>query len=363
MAPRRVQRAGSQVTRNTENSLKKQLRETAVLQGDSPRKGATGSTTTNDSSSDNEFAELRDQIRQQKQELKRLRMENKRRALQELIDYEKRIKKTEVQQFRGQNQYKHTRPWNTTRNRTPAYARAHARIETASTPAHVSEYMGKNMQEYQTFIARMETHFERNRYYFTNDTTKVVEGTAHLCATFIRLWRQHEEEVADKPTWEDFRKFLLRQLNDPVNLRRDASQRYHDARQQDRKTMREFAAYLNQWEVQLPEAYTENQRKDHLRTRVKQDLRHEALKYPNEPETYEGYIAHLQTIEDSIPGRRKEISQAKNRRSQHSLAMRHRTTTQATRKDNNLPVNGAQTKPWRGNNRAFRGNSNRSQRS
>ncbi|KAA8646695.1 uncharacterized protein ATNIH1004_005370 [Aspergillus tanneri] len=291
MAPRRVQRAGSQVTRNTENSVnpvsentasiqaqpdasmnpgpaEETVEETAVLQGDSPRKGATGSTTTNDSSSDNEFAELRDQIRQQKQELKRLRMENKRRALQELIDYEKRIQE----------------------NRT--YARAHARIETASTPAHVSEYMGKNMQEYQTFIARMETHFERNRYYFTNDTTKVVEGTAHLCATFIRLWRQHEEEVADKPTWEDFRKFLLRQLNDPVNLRRDASQRYHDARQQDHQNVREFAAYLNQWEVQLPEAYTENQRKDHLRTRVKQDLRHEALKYPNEPETYEGYIAH-----------------------------------------------------------------------
>ncbi|KAA8646736.1 uncharacterized protein ATNIH1004_005411 [Aspergillus tanneri] len=100
MAPRRVQRAGSQATRNTENSVnpvsentasiqaqpdasmnpgpaEETVEETAVLQGDSPRKGATGSTTTNDSSSDNEFAELRDQIRQQKQELKRLRMENK----------------------------------------------------------------------------------------------------------------------------------------------------------------------------------------------------------------------------------------------------------------------------------------------
>ncbi|KAA8642489.1 retrotransposon-like protein 1 [Aspergillus tanneri] len=302
MAPRRVQRAGSQVTRNTENSVnpvsentasiqaqpdasmnpgpaEETVEETAVLQGDSPRKGATGSTTTNDSSSDNEFAELRDQIRQQKQELKRLRMENKRRALQELIDYEKRIQENRSATIsRPESNIStpdHGIPQETAPQPMPEPTHA---LKPPAPPAHVSEYMGKNMQEYR-HLSHAWNHFERNRYYFTNDTTKVVEGTAHLCATFIRLWRQHEEEVADKPTWEDFRKFLLRQLNDPVNLRRDASQRYHDARQQDHQNVREFAAYLNQWEVQLPEAYTENQRKDHLRTRVKQDLRHEALKY------------------------------------------------------------------------------------
>ncbi|KAA8641308.1 uncharacterized protein ATNIH1004_002048 [Aspergillus tanneri] len=260
MAPRRVQRAGSQVTRNTENSVnpvsentasiqaqpdasmnpgpaEETVEETAVLQGDSPRKGATGSTTTNDSSSDNEFAELRTRYANKSRNSRDYAWKIKRRALQELIDYEKRIQEN-----------RKTAP-------QPMPEPTHA-LKPPAPPAHVSEYMGKNMQEYQTFIARMETHFERNRYYFTNDTTKVVEGTAHLCATFIRLWRQHEEEVADKPTWEDFRKFLLRQLNDPVNLRRDASQRYHDARQQDHQNVREFAAYLNQWEVQ-PQKHTQ----------------------------------------------------------------------------------------------------------
>ncbi|KAA8646612.1 uncharacterized protein ATNIH1004_008045 [Aspergillus tanneri] len=85
------------------------------------------------------------------------------------------------------------------------------------------------------------------------------------------------------------------------------------------------------------------------------------LNTTNEPETYEGYIAHLQTIEDSIPGRRKEISQAKNRRSQHSLAMRHRTTTPGNTERQQPSSQRGPDKPWRGNNRAFRGNSNRSQ--
>ncbi|KAA8646613.1 uncharacterized protein ATNIH1004_008046 [Aspergillus tanneri] len=190
MAPRRVQRAGSQVTRNTENSVnpvsentasiqaqpdasmnpgpaEETVEETAVLQGDSPRKG-----------------------------------------LLELIDYEKRIQENRSATIsRPESNIStpdHGIPQETAPQPMPEPTHA---LKPPAPPAHVSEYMGKNMQEYQTFIARMETHFERNRYYFTNDTTKVVEGTAHLCATFIRLWRQHEEEVADKPTWEDFRNF------------------------------------------------------------------------------------------------------------------------------------------------------------
>ena len=43
---------------------------------------------------------------------------------------------------------------------------------------------------------------------------------------------------------------------------------------------------------------------DTIWAKVVIQVRREAQKYPHEPDGYEDYVSHLQTIEDSLPGRK-----------------------------------------------------------
>ena len=187
-----------------------------------------------------------------------------------------------------------------------------------------SRYKGKNMREFTTFTTRLENHFRRYAEYFTSDKRKVAEGVSELSDPLLLKWAQHEKDEGEAAiTWQGFYEFLLRLINDPINLRREASQNYTDARQKVEQSVRDFAAYMAQWEVQLQEPYTENQRKEHLRTRVLTEIRREALKYKEEPESYEAFVAHLQTVENSLPTRMAAIRDP--RRDSNRRSTRHDT--------------------------------------
>jgi hypothetical protein len=102
-----------------------------------------------------------------------------------------------------------------------------------------------------------------------------------------------------------------------VNLLREAFQKYSDTKQTPEQSVRDFATYLAQWEAQLLEPYTERQRKEYLRTRVLPEVRREVLKYKEEPDSYEGFMAHLQTVEDSLPHRHAAIRAGQSRKPSH----------------------------------------------
>ena len=51
-----------------------------------------------------------------------------------------------------------------------------------------------------------------------------------------------------------------------------------------------------QWEAQLQEPYTENQCKEHLKKK-RPEIRREALKYKEQPKSYDAFNIHLQTGE------------------------------------------------------------------
>jgi hypothetical protein len=179
------------------------------------------------------------------------------------------------------------------------------------------KYRGKNMREFTTFMTRMEIHFRRYSYYFTTEERKVAEGAAWLSDALVLKWAQHEKERGEPISWQEFYEFLLYLINDPVNLLREAYQKYSDAKQTPEQSVRDFATYLAQWEAQLPEPYTERQRKEYLRTRVLPEVRKEVLKYKEEPDSYEGFVAHLQTVEDSLPHRRATIRAGQSRKPSH----------------------------------------------
>jgi hypothetical protein len=127
----------------------------------------------------------------------------------------------------------------------------------------------------------------------------------------LRKWMQHKKDIGeDNLTWKGFNDFLLSLINDPVNLAREAMKRYMNAKQKTHQSVRDFAAYIKDWE-QYMEPYTETQRKEHLRAKVLEEVRVESLKYSKEPETYDAYVTHLQSVEDSIPTRRTAIKLGK----------------------------------------------------
>jgi hypothetical protein len=57
---------------------------------------------------------------------------------------------------------------------------------------------------------------------------------------------------------------------------------------------------MQQWANQLPYQYTDEQRKDHLWSKVLKVVQDEALKYTGKPAMYDAFISHLQKIKDTI---------------------------------------------------------------
>jgi len=161
------------------------------------------------------------------------------------------------------------------------------------------------MHEYDVFIMRMENHFKRHAWYFAdNDVEQVSAAVTELTNINLRLWGNHSKNLPeDRTTWEELKVFLMRLTRDPEELQRDALQRYNDAKQLQRQSVREFDLYLQQWESRLPYTYSEQQRKDHLRSKVLLAIRREAIKYQEEPASYEDFIQHLSAIEHKLPCR------------------------------------------------------------
>lgn len=169
------------------------------------------------------------------------------------------------------------------------------------------KYAGNSLREYTVFMARLDNHFERYASAYNDDRQKIADAVAELNDDMLRKWFQHKKDIGDDHlTWTSFCEFQLSLINDPVNLARDAMRKYMTATQKFDQSVRDFAAYLKEWE-QLLEPYSEEQRKEHLRAKVLYEVRAESLKYSKEPESYDAYVAHLQTVEDSIPTRRATL--------------------------------------------------------
>ena len=107
-------------------------------------------------------------------------------------------------------------------------------------------------------MARLENHFDQYATYYTLDKQKIAESVSELGDETLRKWIQHKKDVGeDNLTWQGFNDFLLSLINDPVILAREAMKRYMNAKQKTYQSVRDFAAYLKDWEQHL-DPYTEN---------------------------------------------------------------------------------------------------------
>jgi hypothetical protein len=74
-------------------------------------------------------------------------------------------------------------------------------------------YEGRNIAEYDAFVARMEWHFRQHAPYFNNgeDLRKVATAAGKMNDKNMRLWNEHAHELADERiTWKELQDFLMR---------------------------------------------------------------------------------------------------------------------------------------------------------
>lgn len=158
-------------------------------------------------------------------------------------------------------------------------------------------YQGRSMSELRVFDARLRNQFALHEGYFTNEKRKVGEAVRYLSGTLLLQWDQ--AEIPEPRTFNDFYNFLLHQITDPKKLAQEAGILYRTARQRHGQSAREFSTYLKGWEAQLPEQFSESQRREQFRACIRPELRLKLDAFPDTSTTYEGFVSYVQHVEDN----------------------------------------------------------------
>ena len=241
-------------------------------------------------------------------------------ALQHLRELEE-----EVAQLEGRGQ----RPPPAEANLPPARNLA-TRTQSAASPpdfAHArrtlkpkdpAEYKGKTIKEHREFIRSCEIAFRLLPQEFYTDRDKVIWSMQYLGGDPRELWYAHFERTfearGEMPTWEYFKQYLLDLLSDPINRSLEAATAHSHAMQRKDQTVRSFATYLDVLEDQLT-AYTEEQRVQHLFTKLRPELQRAITNYHQIPATREDLIALASTLERNL--RRAPTAHEQPSRSAH----------------------------------------------
>ncbi|KAK9240599.1 hypothetical protein V1525DRAFT_385258 [Lipomyces kononenkoae] len=229
-------------------------------------------------------------------------------------------------------------------------------------------FEGKSVQEKRTFDVRLRVHFQANDWYYTgpdSDRRKILTAITAFGDSMLNKWDTLTagDNAIDTMTWEDFDKFVLRTIRAPNLVQDDANQSYMNARQREHQTVTEFNVVLRNWERSLPEAYTDNQRKSHLRAKVLEPIQTELRRMEHEPDTYEDFVAHLQKIEDGLAVRQQALRKARKDKAQRD--MRDASTSSSRTNDSNWSHGSTWSNNSRSNNSRsrYRGRENGQDRS
>lgn len=174
----------------------------------------------------------------------------------------------------------------------------------------IAPFKGCTTSELNTFVDRLNSHFEEYPDWFAYSPNKVTCAVHYLSEQRHEQWKTHVEGLETIPPWSDFVKFCLRMIHeDPENIDRDfeASSLCENMRQKHTQSVRDFATELEYQHQQLLVPYDNAQRKDRLRGAVLVAILIEADKYPDEPEDYAAFIEYLHNVERHIPTRRKAL--------------------------------------------------------
>lgn len=183
----------------------------------------------------------------------------------------------------------------------------HQNIKLPPNAVNISPFQATNLKEYESFINKLENYFLQFDYFFSlSDKNKVTSAAAHLSTELMNRWMRENKHLRIARTWDDFKQFCRRETSDPKVTQRDAAAAYHRAQQREHQNVSEFANYLDSLEDQLPERYTNDQRKMHLYAKLRPEVQRESQRSAREPESYADYISWLSHARTSV----KQIGRA-----------------------------------------------------
>ena len=106
-------------------------------------------------------------------------------------------------------------------------------------------FKGKTLKEAREFIHTLELVFALAPSAYSSDRNRVLYGVMFLASAPRETWG-HSHSVADLGdyTWEDFKKFVVDTVEDPVNRSLSTTVAYETAKQADNQTAQSFATEL-----------------------------------------------------------------------------------------------------------------------
>ncbi|KAL2037831.1 hypothetical protein N7G274_009305 [Stereocaulon virgatum] len=166
-------------------------------------------------------------------------------------------------------------------------------LRTARTlrPEKLRPYYGNSEGEHIRWFADAEIIFLLSPEYFTTERAKILYCMQSLEGDAATQWRLYfRKDRVDEYSFEDFSRFLLDMVADPVKRRLLAYDRYCNTKQQPGQMVLAFEAYLEELEahmVPLPEEFRVNMFLSGLRSELKSKI----LSIGNVPTTRESLLA------------------------------------------------------------------------
>jgi hypothetical protein len=204
------------------------------------------------------------------------------------------------------------------------------------------EYRGKNIKEHKEFIRACELVFRESPVFYQRDAAKVLMALPYLKGEPADAYEREEQRLGkDCHTWEEFSKFLLDNVADPVNRMFTIAQQHHDALQGTGQKVMEFVTYLESLEAEL-DPYTETQKQQILLTKLRPELRRLITNHQTVP-TSRLELARLATrLQENAKSNTSESLSISLRRS-HNRARDDRPRSEPhVRWGTKPPVNGNQ---------------------
>ncbi|EDN03595.1 hypothetical protein HCAG_01460 [Histoplasma mississippiense (nom. inval.)] len=113
-------------------------------------------------------------------------------------------------------------------------------------------YKGKTLSEFHSFTRALERKFRLNLSQFNTHEVRVIYAASLLEGTTATTWATKERELERSNaamTWEEFKNFLLDQIEDHRNRAFTAAQRFNSLRQRDDENPSDFNARFEEyWE-------------------------------------------------------------------------------------------------------------------
>ena len=169
-------------------------------------------------------------------------------------------------------------------------------------PEKPSPYKGSSEGEHLRWFRELHLQFLRSPEYFRTDHDKIIHAMQSLQGDASTQWYHYFESKGNSlegVTFEYFKDFLLNLVNDPVNRRLLAWERWSDAKQKTDQKVANFKGYLEDLEAHLPE-FSEEQKANLFFAKLKPDLKTKILSTGNVPTKREELLAQAIMLEKTM---------------------------------------------------------------